>query len=248
MSINLSDRFVCCLTSGVFAFSLCGCSNNENDKGSSSVSSFVSSMETTSSSTSTISTSTAPITTITSTTLTTTVLTSSYSNSIVYTDNDLFVIDYFHRLGDEVKNNFNSDDLKEKGKLYFICCVDFLFYDGKINGISFNDLNDTAKQQLLNDICTIDELICTRFPDYKEDISDNMGSFYDNAMDLIRLGRDNINDFSREKLGDENYEKIQSYFDLFKEQTVNDLNDLNDLFDTGKSKVKSWYEGYRDGR
>ena len=86
------------------------------------------------------------------------------------TDNDSEVLEFFNKMGNSIKDNFDSEELLNKGKSYFIYCVDFLFYDSEINGIKFSDMTDSAKQQLLCDISTIDSLICVKYPDYKENI------------------------------------------------------------------------------
>ena len=187
-----------------------------------------------------------------STLLTSSSSTSSTSLSDFYdittetiTDNDLEILDYFGKMGDIVKESFNSEDLLDKGKSYFIYCVDFLFYDGEINGIRFNDMTDSAKEQLLRDISTIDSLICSKYPNYKDDIKEGYGNAYNKASEVIRVGSENINEFSRDKLGEENYNKLKEYKDLFVDTAFGDWNDFVDILGKGKQKVKDWYEGLK---
>lgn len=161
------------------------------------------------------------------------------------TDNDLEILDYFSRMGDIVKESFNSEDLLDKGKSYFIYCVDFLFYDREINGIRFNDMTDSAKEQLLRDISTIDSLICSKYPNYKDDIKEGYGNAYNKASEVIRVGSENINEFSRDKLGEENYNKLKEYKDLFVDTAFGDWDDFVDILGKGKQKVKDWYEGLK---
>lgn len=161
------------------------------------------------------------------------------------TDNDLEILDCFSRMGDIVKESFNSEDLLDKGKAYFIYCVDFLFYDGEINGIRFNDMTDSAKEQLLRDISTIDSLICSKYPNYKDDIKEGYGNAYNKASEVIRVGSENINEFSRDKLGEENYNKLKEYKDLFVDTAFGDWNDFVDVLGKGKQKLKDWYEGLK---
>ena len=187
-----------------------------------------------------------------STLLTSSSSTSSTSLSDFYdittetiTDNDLEILDYFGKMGDIVKESFNSEDLLDKGKSYFIYCVDFLFYDGEINGIRFNDMTDSAKEQLLRDISTIDSLICSKYPNYKDDIKEGYGNAYNKASEVIRVGSENINEFSRDKLGEENYNKLKEYKDLFVDTAFGDWDDFVDILGKGKQKVKDWYEGLK---
>ena len=87
-----------------------------------------------------------------------------------------------NRKNDEIKeyiSNVDTDKIKSKGKDIFVTFVDFVFYDGEIKGITFNDLSEGMKEQLYNDFCTIDGLICMYIPDYKENISDKYSKVKD---------------------------------------------------------------------
>jgi hypothetical protein len=247
------------LSSGFVLLSFCGCSNNSDvlDDVSSNV--IVTSTLSSSSISNTTSSTTEKILTSTSastgsiTSSTTSLLTSTTASTVV-TDafvtsdvdsSDSVVLDYFFELGNSIRSNFNSDELLDKGKSYFVYCVDFLFYDGEIKGIKFSDLTDSVKQQLLNDISTIDSLICSKFPNYKENIKEGYGSAYNKAAEIIRQGSQNIKEFSKEKLGEENYNKIKEYKDLFIETAFGDFDDFLEIVGNGKQKIKDWYEGLR---
>ena len=253
------------LTGGLFV--LCGCGKKSNDNASIEHTLISTSSEgnrttapellvtnlVTIALTSTTYTSSSSLTSsMSSTLLTSSSSTSSTSLSDFYdittetiTDNDLEILDYFGKMGDIVKESFNSEDLLDKGKSYFIYCVDFLFYDGEINGIRFNDMTDSAKEQLLRDISSIDSLICSKYPNYKDDIKEGYGNAYNKASEVIRVGSENINEFSRDKLGEENYNKLKEYKDLFVDTAFGDWNDFVDILGKGKQKVKDWYEGLK---
>lgn len=253
------------LTGGLFV--LCGCGKKSNDNASiehtlistssegdrTSISESLVTNPVTIALTSTTYTSSSSLTSsMSSTLLTSSSSTSSTSLSDFYdittetiTDNDLEILDYFGKMGDIVKESFNSEDLLDKGKSYFIYCVDFLFYDGEINGIRFNDMTDSAKEQLLRDISSIDSLICSKYPNYKDDIKEGYGNAYNKASEVIRVGSENINEFSRDKLGEENYNKLKEYKDLFVDTAFGDWDDFVDILGKGKQKVKDWYEGLK---
>jgi len=173
----------------------------------------------------------------------------SYVASSVNSFLDDEVIGYFDSLGKDVKSSFNSPDFLDKGKLYFVTCVDFLFYDGSINGVKFSDMTDMARSQLISDISAIDDLICSKYPNYKECISYGASSIYDKAGQIIKSGSNSLSDYSREKLGEENYSNLEQYKDLFIEQTSRDWDSFKDIigdaYSYGKSKVKSKYEDFR---
>lgn len=167
----------------------------------------------------------------------------------VYSADDAIVLDEFNDISSDIISSRDSSDFLEKGKSYFIYCVDFLFYGGEIKGVKFNDLSEMAREQLISDIITIDNLICSKFPNYKENISEGSSEAFDKASDIIHSGTSNVKDYSREKLGDENYDKIGEYKDLFVEQTGRDWDEFKNIvgsgYDKGKSKIKDWYEGFK---
>lgn len=158
---------------------------------------------------------------------------------------DTEVLNHFKAMNDNMVDSYNLDSFLETGKKYFIYCVDFLFYDAEIKGIRFSDLTDMTKQQLLRDISTIDELICSKYPNYKEDIDGLTSDAYNKAALLIKAGSENIKEFSKEKLGEENYNKIKYYKDMVVSQTVSDFNDFKDILGDGKQFIKDWYEGLK---
>ena len=259
-------KSVVLLMSGPFLVNLCGCSNKSNDSSHTSVTTVISDYETPTT-VSDISTTTVPFvttsipvvtsipvtlfdsinTTIPVITSVTIASSTSITTDSLYNENDSVVLDYFDKLGSGVENS-SDDSFLDNGRIYFIYCVDFLFYDGEINGVKFSDLSDSAKQQLLIDIANIDNLISSRYPNYKETIGSGVGSAYDKASLIISDGSHDLNDFSREKLGEENYNKIKEYKDLFVEQAFYDWDNFVDIMGTGKQKVKSWYENYKEGQ
>lgn len=166
-----------------------------------------------------------------------------------YSESDSIVLNQFSELNNDIRNSFNSSDLLDKGKVYFIYCVDFLFFDGEIKGVKFSDLSDIARCQLINDIITIDGLICSKFPNYKSCIADSVSAAYNKASMIIHSGSIKVDDYSRERLGDDNYAKIKEYKDLFVVQTSRDWDEfvfiIGEGYNKGKIKVKDWYEGYK---
>lgn len=245
------------------AILLTGCGKKEtidsSSKSDSTTTSITSTCPTTVLSTTTL---TYPVTTtlVTSTSMSTLMsMTNSTVSSVVtdlstiyttctFTDTDSEILDVFDKIGDSVRDSFDTAELLDKGKSYFIYCVDFLFYDGEIKGIKFEDLTDSAKQQLLLDITTIDSLICAKYPDYKEDIKEGYGNAYNKASEVIREGSANIKDFSKEKLGEDNYNKIGEYKDMFVDITRRDFDTFLDILGIGKEKVRNKYEDFKNKR
>ena len=247
--MRLYGRILSVFSSGVILVSSSGCKKVPSASfSSSSVSTSVSNF---SSSGTTFSSSTGSSIISDSKSFSTTLCSSvtQYVSSCSSSDNSFLVVDYFSSLGNDVKSSYESFDFLDIGKLYFITCVDFLFYDGSINGIRFSDMSDKARSQLICDICFIDDLICSKYPDYKEYISYGASDLYLRASDIIKSHSINVSDYSREKLGDETYYSLGMYKDLFIEQTSRDWDSFSeivgDAYSFGKSKVKSKYDGFR---
>ena len=147
-------------------------------------------------------------------------------------------------------NSKEAKDDKDKAKGVFISIVDFLFYDGEIKGIKFNDLTEEGKKRVLELATDVDSFIMTKFPMYKEDIADVTKTAYIKASELIKKGANNIKEFSKEKLGEENYNAIIDAKDELVEYTKDAFeivgNISSNLWNNAKEKIKNWYEGFRD--
>lgn len=168
------------------------------------------------------------------------------------TESDKIVISTFDNIEKDVdrltESNVN-ENTKNKLKGTFITVVDFIFYDGEIKGIKFNDLTEGAKQKVLESAKRIDDKIETKIPGYKENISNKTKNAYNKAGEIIKKGADNIKDFSKEKLGEENYNSIIDAKDELVYYTKNAFDIVGDItngiWQKGKSKIKSWYENFR---
>lgn len=170
-----------------------------------------------------------------------------------YTNEDVEVINYFNDIEKNVEAELQkekNDTTKDKLKGTFITIVDFLFYDSEINGIKFNDLTEGAKQNILETISSIDNKIMVKYPTYKEDISSTTSKAYNKASELIKKGANNVKNFSREKLGEENYNSIIDAKDELVYYTKNAFEIVGEvtgsIWETGKSKIKNWYENFKN--
>ena len=175
----------------------------------------------------------------------------NYNNS--YTSDDIKVINYFNDIESSIEDelqNETDESIKDKLKGTFITIVDFLFYDSEINGIKFEDLTEGAKQNILETVSSIDNKIMSKYPNYKEDISSTTKSAYNKASEIIKKGADNVKEFSKEKLGEENYNAIIDAKDELVYYTKNAVDIIGDIagsiWETGKSKIKTWYENFRN--
>ena len=132
-------------------------------------------------------------------------------------------------------DNHDTESLASKGKKYFIKAVDFIFYDGEIKGVKFDELKEESKQVIYEQLCDMDELIMTLAPNYKETISEK----YQIVKDFTKKGYYFVLDKIKDALGEERYDKIAEIKDNLKDK-------IGDLYEGGKTKIKDWYEEFKN--
>ena len=174
------------------------------------------------------------------------------NSTVNYSNDDETAIQTFNNLNEEIDNILNSENVenaKETAKGTFITIVDFIFYDSEINGVTFDELTDSGKQKVLEIANKIDTKIENKFPNYKETISDKTKKAFNKASELIKKGAYNLSEFSKEKLGEENYNAIIDAKDEFidyTKQAISIIGDVgSDVFESGKEYIKNWYENLK---
>lgn len=159
----------------------------------------------------------------------------------------------------EMDNTLNSIDAEssssnfsDKAKATFITIVDFLFYDGTIKGITFNELTDDGKQKVLEIANKIDVKLEEKAPGYKDKISSSTSSAYNKASEVIKNGARSLNNFAKEKLGDENYNSIIDAKNELVKYSKNALNLVGSagskIFSSTKDKLNDWYQNFKNNK
>lgn len=157
----------------------------------------------------------------------------------------------------EMDNTLNSIDAErsssnfsDKAKATFITIVDFLFYDGTIKGITFNELTDDGKQKVLEIANKIDIKLEEVSPGYKDKISSTTSNAYNKASEIIKSGASSLNNFAKEKLGDENYNSIIDAKNELVKYSKNALNLVGSagskIFSSTKDKLNDWYQNFKN--
>ena len=163
----------------------------------------------------------------------------NYNDSVTSEED---VVNYFEKNYDEVNNN-SWDDVKDKAKEYFITIVDFIFYDGKIKGHTFNDLSSTAKLKIISIALKIDNKIEEYIPGYKEKISSNGSKIYNNVKEkLVTLYLDISPEICKNHENGCNTAK--EIFKDIKDNCKIGWDFIKKLVSSGTSKLKEWYEVY----
>lgn len=172
------------------------------------------------------------------------------SNTITYSDKDTEVINSLNETLTKVKSNVSDNDFLDSAKGVFISIVDFLFYDGEINGVTFDELSDSGKRKVLEIASSIDSTIENKFPGYKETISDKASNAFNKASEIIKKGANDLNDFAREKLGEDNYQSIIDAKDELIVYTKNAINFIGDvsssLWNSAEDKLNNWYQNFKN--
>lgn len=168
---------------------------------------------------------------------------------------DEIVLKYFNDAAEEINNMMNSENVnnvKSKCREYFIIFVDFIFYDGKIKGVTFSELKDTTKMQVITITRKLDSLIMKKFPDYKEDISSSSKYLYDKASDILNSGKENLEDYVISKIGEEKYQDVLNNIDSIKENDKETWDKVKEYgsekIESCKEKVKEWYQNFKNNQ
>lgn len=167
-----------------------------------------------------------------------------------YNEKDNIVIDELNNTLNNIEESTQDEKFKDKASSTFISIVDFLFYDGTIKGISFDELTEKGKEKVLEISSKIDVKLEEKCPGYKEKISNSTSKAYQKASKIIKKGAKNINDFAKNALGDENYQAIIDAKDELVKYSKESLNYVtgagSKVFNNTKEKLNEWYQNFKN--
>lgn len=167
-----------------------------------------------------------------------------------YTKKDNLVIHEMEKALESVNSLKNNDTFSDKAKATFVNVVDFLFYDGSINDVTFKELSSKGKEKVLKLAYSIDMKLEEKVPGYKDNIASKTGSAYNKASEVIKNGAYNLNNFTKEKLGDENYNLIIDAKDeltLYTKDAFSLIkNASSNILSSSKEKLNSWYQNFKN--
>lgn len=167
-----------------------------------------------------------------------------------YNEKDNIVIDELNNTLKNIEESTQDENFKDKASSTFISIVDFLFYDGTIKGISFDELTEKGKEKVLEISSKIDVKLEEKCPGYKEKISNSTSKAYQKASEIIKKSAKNINDFAKSALGDENYQAIIDAKDELVKYSKESLNYVtgagSKVFNNTKEKLNEWYQNFKN--
>lgn len=126
------------------------------------------------------------------------------------------------------------DQVKSKAKDVFVTGIDFIFYDGVISGVTFEELTEEGKEITMNNLEYLGDMVDQVIPGWRDELSDKYSIASEFVGDMYLSVLDKIRGY----LGDENYEALGN----IKNQI---FGDVHDAYDSVKCRVKSWYEEFR---
>lgn len=172
------------------------------------------------------------------------------SETVTYSNKDTLVVNELNNTLDNITKNRSEANFSDKAKSTFISLVDFVFYGGTIKGVTFEELTSAGKEKVLELINKIDEKLEEYAPGYKDKIATGASKAFNKASELIKKGATNINNFAKDKLGDENYNSIIDAKDELITYSKGALNFVGSagskLFTSTKDKLNTWYQNFKN--
>lgn len=172
------------------------------------------------------------------------------NQNVTYSSKDNLVIDELNSTMNKISTQKSGTSFTESAKSTFITLVDFIFYDGTIKGVTFNELTDAGKQKVLELANKIDNTLEQKSPGYKDKISDTTGKIFNEASKIIKDNATNMDNFAKESLGEENYQALIESANALKEKGKDAINFIqdngSDILNTTKDKLDEWYKNFKN--
>lgn len=170
------------------------------------------------------------------------------------TNDDITIINYVNNLETEVESLTNDEILlqstKDNLKKSFITLTDFIFYNGTINGITFNELSESVQERVLEIYTNIDKKIESYYPNYKETIKTTSQNIYTNVIEQANALKEKY----KEKVGETSYndtiETIEDDIDRLKDSLSPTLDNVKEksinTYEELKEQADTWYQNFKE--
>lgn len=181
--------------------------------------------------------------------------------------NENEVVTYVEEVEKEVETLAASDgddkSVKEKLEDTFITLTDFIFYDGTIKGVTFQELTDGAKEKVLDLYEKIDSTIESKFPNYKENIKSTARKSYTTVVTKAKELKDSIVSKYKDYVGEDQYnntvdtfeedknrfqDAYSPYVEKGKEVGTKAIEKGKEVIHSAIGKLDSWYQDYKESR
>lgn len=164
-------------------------------------------------------------------------------------DSDQEILTYFENeitTDNSILNDENNTENENKLKTSFVKLTDFIFYDGTINNITFNELKDDTKVAILSDWEILDEKIETKYPNYKDRIESVENKTYNN----LKSKKDYLLNILKEayinKYGEDKYNELMNKKEELKEKVSDIKEKAENEIEKKKESISSWYKEWKE--
>jgi len=164
-------------------------------------------------------------------------------------DSDQEILTYFENeitTDNSILNDENNTENENKLKTSFVKLTDFIFYDGTINNITFNELKDDTKVAILSDWEILDEKIETKYPNYKDRIESVENKSYNNLKSKKDFLINKLKEVYINKYGEEKYNELMNKKEELKEKMNDIKNKATEEIDKKKESISSWYKEWKE--
>ncbi len=164
-------------------------------------------------------------------------------------DSDQEILTYFENeitTDNSILNDENNTENENKLKTSFVKLTDFIFYDGTINNITFNELKDDTKVAILSDWEILDEKIETKYPNYKDRIESVENKTYNNLKSKKDFLINKLKEVYINKYGEEKYNELMNKKEELKEKMNDIKNKATEEIDKKKESISSWYKEWKE--
>lgn len=152
------------------------------------------------------------------------------------------IIDMFDQMDSEINELLSEENIEacmsEIGD-YVATMIGFIWYGEEINGITYDELSESAKEEVKEIYFKVDSSIESKIPNYKETIKDKYTVVASFLKEKGTYLKDKSEDYIKEKVGEDNYNE---FIDMQKDD-FNDVKDfLNETKEDATKKVDEWYK------
>lgn len=154
--------------------------------------------------------------------------------------NEEEILGYFENQKEKLGNYLSSENinnLKENIKNTIIDGIDFIFYGKEIKGITFEELSEETKEEILKMVAEMDMMIESKKPGYKEELKSSFGRFKDAAKKNVS----NIDEALKNTLGD-SYDDLKELIGASGEVVLDVAKTGIGILDSGFTYIKEFYE------
>lgn len=170
-----------------------------------------------------------------------------FSNETI--DNDQEILTYFEneiKNDNNILNDENNKENENKLKTSFVKITDFIFYDGTINNITFNELKEDTKVAILSDWEVLDEKIEAKYPNYKDRIETVENKTYNNLKSKKDYLISILKEAYIDKYGENKYNELMNKKEELKEKATDIKEKAESEIEKKKESISSWYKEWKE--